>query len=190
MKFRESGMPEENVWKTFFNPTEILNQMAVDSKIEILMDIGCGYGTFLFPAATIVQNKVIGIDIEEKMIEICQDYVENHNRKNVELVLADISSDIVKGKLRQCQGKIDYIFLFNILHCESPVELLEKVYQLLRNGGRIGVIHWKYEDTPRGPSMDIRPSPEKITKWANEVGMQLEKQVELQPYHYGLVFIK
>lgn len=45
------------------------------------------------------------------------------------------------------EGKIDYISLFNILHCESPVELLEKVYQLLRIGGRIGVIHWKYEDT-------------------------------------------
>ena len=124
------------------------------------------------------------------MIEICQDNVKKHNRKNVELILADISSDIDKGKIRQYQGKIDYICLFNILHCETPVELLEKAYQLLRNGERIGVIHWKYGDTSRGPSMDIRTTPEKITKWANEVGMQLEKQVEIQPYHYGLVFNK
>jgi SAM-dependent methyltransferase len=190
MKFRESGMPDETMWKTFFHPEEILERMAVNSEIDILMDIGCGYGTFLFPAADIVQRKVIGVDIDEKMIETCRYYIEKVKHANVELVLADVSSLRGFELLKHYQGEIDYICLFNILHCEAPIELLEKAYQLLKIGGRIGVIHWKYEDTPRGPSMEIRPTPEKIITWAQEVGLQLEKRVEIQPYHYGLVFIK
>lgn len=38
--------------------------------------------------------------------------------------------------------------------------------------------------------MDIRPTPQMIINWANETGFVLEKQVELPPYHFGLVFRK
>jgi hypothetical protein len=45
-------------------------------------------------------------------------------------------------------------------------------------------------NTPRGPSMEIRPTPETIIGWATKTGLSLEKYVELPPYHFGLVFIK
>jgi hypothetical protein len=61
---------------------------------------------------------------------------------------------------------------------------------MLEQQGKIGVIYWKYEDTPRGPSMEIRPKPEMIIEWAGKVGFTLEKQIEIQPYHYGLIFKK
>ena len=66
--------------------------------------------------------------------------------------------------------------------------MLGNVYDLLANDGKIGVIHWKYEETPRGPSMEIRPTPETIINWATKIGFTLVKQVELPPYHFGLIF--
>jgi hypothetical protein len=34
------------------------------------------------------------------------------------------------------------------------------------------VIHWRYDAaTPRGPSMEIRPRPEQIGKWADQTGL-------------------
>ena len=72
----------------------------------------------------------------------------------------------------------------------TAIELLKAAYHLISRKGRIGVIHWKYENTPRGPSMDIRPNPDKIREWAADVGLYFEKQVDLKPYHYGLVFHK
>ncbi len=49
MKFRDSGMPVEKRWDDFFHPEEILTMMEIDPSIGNLLDIGCGYGTFLIP---------------------------------------------------------------------------------------------------------------------------------------------
>lgn len=190
MKYRESGMPNEQMWDTFFNSQHILNQIDIDKNIKTLIDIGCGYGTFLIPAAKLVKNKVIGIDIENEMIETCRKKFQEQGIKNIDLLHGDISTEQTVKDLEKYKGEIDYICLFNILHCELPLDLLNAAYRILNSNGKIGVIHWKYENTPRGPSMEIRPTPEIINGWALTAGFVLEKYVELPPYHYGLVFIK
>ena len=188
MKYRESDMPSNDQWETFFDLQFVLERIGVDKSVNIFIDIGCGYGTFLFPAAKIVKNKVIGIDIDPEMIKHCKEYSEKHGFTNVELILGDIDTiqiDNIKSK-----GIIDYIALFNMLHCEEPIKLLKYSYDLLEMNGSVGVIHWKYEKTPRGPSMQIRPKPEQIIKWGDEAGFKVKNTVELPPYHFGIVFIK
>lgn len=189
MRYRESGMPPEEMWETFFNPKEVLDKMSVNTSINTLIDIGCGYGTFL-SAAVQVSKKVIGIDIDDKMIKACTTKIQEQHLENVHLIHGDITDCEVVKKLEANGGKIDYVSLFNILHCEQPVLLLKSVYHLLDEKGKIGVIHWNYDKTPRGPSMAIRPKPEDIINWSMKAGFILEKQMELPPYHYGLVFIK
>jgi len=190
MKYRESGMPSEQMWDTFFNPNEVLKKMGIDAQIKTIVDIGCGYGTFLLPMAEFVDKKVIGIDIDIDMIEVCKTKIADNNIAKVKLIHGDISTDNTLKELEKYKGEIDYITLFNILHCEEPSILLENIYNLLNDNGRIGITHWKHKKTPRGPSMDIRPKPEMIIQWASKVGLILEKQVDLPPYHYGLIFKK
>jgi hypothetical protein len=61
----------------------------------------------------------------------------------------------------------------------------------LRDGGRLGIIHWNYDSkTPRGPLMDIRPKPEQCIEWAESVGFSNTVQHDLKPYHYGIVLTK
>jgi len=190
MKYRESGMPDENLWRTFFDPAQILNLMGINEKIKILVDIGCGYGTFLFPASKFVE-KVIGIDIDKRMIEYCSNIIQENKFKNIELIDVDISQNqTIQEKLSLYSNQIDYITLFNILHCEDPVKLLQSIYNILKHESKIGVIHWKHQNTPRGPSMEIRPTPEQIMDWANIVGFTTENEINLPPYHYGIVFKK
>lgn len=190
MKYRESGMPSEDLWDTFFTPTEVLKKLGIGNQIVTLIDVGCGYGTFLIPATTLISGKVVGIDIDEEMINICKDKINANNVSCVDLIYGDILEEDTMKLLRDYKYKIDYITLFNILHGEEPLTLLKKAYDVLNDNGKIGVIHWKNEETPRGPSMDIRPTPEMIIDWAEKTGFTLEKQVELPPYHFGLVFIK
>lgn len=82
MKYRESGMPIEELWQSFFNPVDILKQMGVDKNIRILIDIGCGYGTFLLPATELVSGNVIGIDVDEKMIQVCGNKIQDTRYKH------------------------------------------------------------------------------------------------------------
>ena len=70
MKIRESGMPEEEEWNTFFNPTETLRLLGVNSGVKDVADFGCGYGTFTLPASKIISGKIYAFDIEPEMIEI------------------------------------------------------------------------------------------------------------------------
>lgn len=183
-------MPSEEMWETFFSPYDLIGQLGINNNIRVLVDVGCGYGTFLLPMSEVVNVKVIGIDIDEEMIKVCEEKSKDGNHTKIELIHGDISAKAAMAKLEQYRGQIDYVTLFNILHCEEPANLLKNVYDILNSEGRIGIIHWKYQTTPRGPSMEIRPRPEMIINWANKAGFVFEKQIELEPYHYGLIFKK
>jgi hypothetical protein len=57
--------------------------------------------------------------------------------------------------------------------------------------GKLAIIHWNYDpDTPRGPTMSIRPRPDQCQSWAEQVGFELlpPSLIDLPPYHYGFVF--
>lgn len=183
-------MPSEEMWDDFFDPLQVIEKMEIHSNLRTLVDVGCGYGTFLFPAAKKIKGTVLGIDIEEEMIICCRKKSSDLRAANVELVTGDISNSAVSLLLEKYSGTVDYISLFNILHCEEPLRLLNKVSELLSDSGKIGVTHWNYGITPRGPSLEIRPKPEQIITWATEAGLSLQKQIDLPPYHFGLLFYK
>jgi hypothetical protein len=90
-------------------------------------------------------------------------------------------------------GSVGYAMLFNILHIETPVELLREAYRVLHPGGVAGIIHWKHDaKTPRGPSLAIRPTPEQCQQWALEAGFEFVRIESLCccSWHFGLVVRK
>ncbi|APH38507.1 class I SAM-dependent methyltransferase [Methanohalophilus halophilus] len=187
MKIKESGMPDENVWEGFFRADEILKKLGLNDKIADVADFGCGYGTFTIPAAKIIKGKVYAIDIESEMIEITEQKAKVENLGNIELVLRDFVS---KGSDLEDES-VDYIILANILHVEEPEKLLRETYRVLRQEGKIVIIHWNYDPTtPRGPPLEIRPTPEKCIDWAKSSGFKSPLTYDLKPYHYGIVLSK
>jgi len=186
MKTRESGMPEEEVWKEFFNPEKILEIMEVNGKVKDVADFGCGYGTFTIPVAKIVKGKIYAIDIEPEMVKETKRKAGENGLKNIEAITRDF---LGKGTGLE-NGSVDYVMLFNILHAEKPEKLLKEAYRILRDDGKVGIIHWNYENTPRGPSMEIRPKPEQCINWAIQTGFNNPRRYDLKPYHYGIVMNK
>lgn len=187
MKFRESGMPQEEMWDTFFDPESILTKLGLRHDSDLVLDVGCGYGTFLIPASNLIRGKIIGLDIDSEMLSICKQKIKTSNAGTIELQQRDIFSD----GLGLENETADCVFLFNLLHCEEPAKLLRDTYKVLKKNGQLFVIHWIYdESTPRGPSMDIRPKPNQIVDWATAEGFLFNKIVNVEKYHYGLVFVK
>ncbi|HEY4786256.1 MAG TPA: hypothetical protein VIH57_09405, partial [Bacteroidales bacterium] len=64
MKVRDSGMPPETLWATFFNVDTILNKMQVSNEVNNLLELGCGYGTFTIEAAKRISGRLFAFDIE------------------------------------------------------------------------------------------------------------------------------
>lgn len=185
MKTRESGMPEEDRWKSFFDPEFILSELGLERTCQTVVDLGCGYGTFSIPAARRIDGKVYAIDIDANMVDSCQAMVEEAGLANVITQQRDFAAD---GSGLPDQAA-DFVMLFNILHAENPIDLLKEAYCILVPGGKVGVIHWNYDPTtPRGPSMDIRPRPEQCQAWILAGGFDLLIPfIDLPPYHYGMV---
>jgi hypothetical protein len=78
-------------------------------------------------------------------------------------------------------------------------DLIHKVYEVVRPGGRFGIINWQplpreqtpVLDEPRGPPTQTRMSLEQTRAAVETVGFNLERVVELPPYHYdGVLFVR
>lgn len=180
-------MPERERWNTFFNPAEILATLGLNSQTVDVAEFGCGYGTFTIPAAKVIKRKIYALDIEPDMIRITKEEAEKLGLDNVQTILRDFMAE----DSGLPDESVDYVMLFNILHLEKPMILINEAKRILKNGGKLGIIHWNYDPTtPRGPSMDIRPKPEDCLTWAESAGFSGAVRYDLKPYHYGIVLIK
>ena len=185
MKTRDSGMPDEDWWNTFFDPPAILRALGLDQIAGPVIDVGCGYGTFTLAIARCTPHEVIALDIEPDLVaEVAKRAVGfglPHVRPHV--------LDATTGSLGVDVHGADVVLLFNLLHCEAPLALLAAAHTALRPGGRVGVIHWRSDvATPRGPDFSIRPKPEQCRSWLLDAGFVIDREVTiLPPYHFGVV---
>ena len=187
MKGRESGMPSQEMWGGFFEPAKILKILGLDESIKDAAEFGCGYGTFTIPAAKIIKGTVYGFDIDPEMIAITKEQAKKEKLQNIKTILRDFVAEGTGLK----KQTIDYVMIFNLLHIEHPEILLQEAWRILRQEGKLGIIHWNYDaSTPRGPSMDIRPKPEQCMAWASAAGFYKPERYDLKPYHYGIVMRK
>jgi len=177
-------MPDEAYWESLFDVPLVLARLGIDRSLGDVVELGCGYGTFSVPIAQMIGGTLTTYDIEPEMVA-----------RTLERAIA-----LPEGKI-VCQVRdvreqgfgttgVDAALLFNILHCDDPVRLFDCAADAVRPGGHVLVIHWRYDETPRGPSLQIRPRPEQIVGWAHETGrLEVEGDViDLPPWHYGLRF--
>ena len=169
-------MPEESNWESLFDVPLILARLGID-EFQDVAELGCGYGTFTMPIAKAISGTLYTFDVDEEM-------VDRTKKRAADLSVVCEQRDVMELGFGVT---VDAVLLFNILHCEHPVELLRHAANALYVGGQVLVIHWRHGETPRGPNLDIRPRPEQITRWAREADLELMNGIiDLPPWHYGV----
>lgn len=178
-------MPDETYWESLFDVDLILHRLGINTSVGDVIELGCGYGTFTIPVARRISGVLDTFDIEPDMVERTRARAAEAGLSNVHCHCCDV---LVDGFGVPDESR-DACLLFNILHGEEPARLLTEAARTVRPGGLVHVIHWRYDpQTPRGPSMDIRPRPEQIISWAEVIGMLklAAGPMDLPPWHYGL----
>ncbi len=90
MKGRESGMPEEEFWSSFFDPEGALERLLGQSEVRgNLVEFGCGYGIFTIPAARRTTGILSALDIEPEMVARIQSKAEECRLNNIRAQLRD-----------------------------------------------------------------------------------------------------
>jgi SAM-dependent methyltransferase len=178
MKTRDSGMPEESYWETLFDVPLILSRLGIENWHDVA-ELGCGYGTFTIPIAKAISGTLYTFDVDPAMLKRTRE-------RGAGLPIVCEQRDVMASGFGV---HADCVLLFNILHCERPIELLRHALNALRPDGQVLVIHWRFGETPRGPSLDIRPRPEQIIQWARKSDLEpVGEVIELPPWHFGLRF--
>jgi len=151
-----------------------------------VVEFGCGYGTFTIPAAKLASGRVFALDVEPEMVAVTTRKAEAAGLSNV---VGSIRDFLVDGT-GVPDGQAGCAMLFNILHVENPVGLLREACRTLAPGGKVGIIHWRTDvETPRGPSMPIRPTAEQCREWSEMAGLEFVRYESLCccSWHWGLV---
>lgn len=188
MRARESGMPVAAQWARYFDPDAAIARMFDLAKVNgDLVDFGCGYGTFTIPAAARTHGTVTALDIDPAMVGLTQAHAEQAGLTNVRAVVRDFVS---RGTGLSGASQA-HAMIYNLLHIEAPVALLTEARRILRPDGAASIIHWRSDvPTPRGPPLEIRPSPEQCRAWLREAGFATIRTVDISascPYHFALV---
>lgn len=191
MKARESGMPDEEYWNTFFDAECLVGKMFGGSVCPgSVVEFGSGYGTFTLPAARLAAGTVTALDIEPELIACLRKKALDQSIHNVDARLRDFVAE-GSGLASQTQA---HAMIYNLLHVEAPVALLAEAHRVLQPGGLLSVIHWRSDiPTPRGPTLAIRPSPQQCKAWMAEAGFRLIQDVDLAPccpYHFGIIALR
>jgi len=188
MKIRQSGMPEADYWNQFFNPDICIDLLFGEKGcLGNTLELGCGYGTFSLAAAKKTHGRLLALDIELELVQQLNAQSKTLDITNILAIQRDFIADGL-GVLDQSQM---HIMIYNLLHLDDPIALLKNVYKAVHSQGRVSIMHWRSDvPTPRGPSLDIRPKPDLVVDWLEQVGFKTVELVDLSycsPYHYGLI---
>ena len=183
MKIRESGMPDESMWNTFFDVQKIMSSFGIDKSVKDVVEFGSGYGTFTIPIAKNISGKIIGLEIEDSLVNKLKTIALTSSLTNIDIRKCDF---ITEGSGLE-ENSVDFVLMFNILHGKNPELLLKEGFRILKPTKTLAIMHWNYdESTPRGPPMNIRPKPLDLISNARAVGFRDEVKFDFKPYHYGI----
>jgi SAM-dependent methyltransferase len=181
-RVRESGMPPQQLWASFFDVDRLLDEIELPHSRRTL-ELGAGYGLFTFPLAKRCQH-LTAVEIDASLCESLRQRSETTQRNQMAIANLDFCDQNALASL----GCFDLIVLFNILHMQFPVEFLTSLRNVATSDCRVHVLHWRTDiDTPRGPSPAIRSTPEQCVTWFESSGFTLVAQSfpSAAPFHFA-----
>ncbi len=113
-------------------------------------------------------------------------------REAISNIVAEIR-DFVANGTGLGSGSQSHAMIYNLPHIENPEALIREAHRVLHPNGRLSLIHWRSDiPTPRGPSLEIRPTLEQCKVWIEASGFRDARVIGLRErcqFHFGIVAI-
>lgn len=167
--------------------SRVMNGLARELKSDaVIVDVGSGSGYYAFKLANLVpQGKVIGVDIQQEMV----DYLVQKAKR---LGVSNVDSNL--GKINSVQlpaSSVDAAIMVDAYHEFShPNEMMQSIVYALKPGGRIYLLEYRAED----PEVPIKPlhkmTEAQAVKEMQAVGLKHLKTEGYLPWQHFMVFVK
>lgn len=164
---------------SYLNPDSIWDVIAPEG-VETVVDLGAGIGFFAIPfSRKIPQGRIYGCDLREEMVGNLEMAIKAEGASNI----IPVKTEEVRVPLED--GIADLVFMVNLHHeFDHPVDSMAECRRMLRPGGRVAVIDWKREETPSGPPLHVRLTPEQVMAQLTEAGFEAAQSHQVLAYHF------
>lgn len=151
-----------------------------------IAEIGAGHGFLTVPLAKYAYDgKVYALDTQQNVLD---SVVQNAARSRLSNVSAVLMRDI---QIPLADASLDGVVLSPMLHeSKQPVELLREIGRVLKPDGWVTAIEWIKGAANGGPSAGERIARPDAVKLAEEAGLRVINQRNLNSFFYFLVLKK
>jgi ubiquinone/menaquinone biosynthesis C-methylase UbiE len=176
--------------KDFLDSEKVLKYIGINEGDRFL-DLGSGEGYFSITASQAVgKNGIVhAFDVDEESISRLKNEIEERKLTNILPYLVDISQ-----KLPLADESITLAFMSNVLHGlvanGEADNTIREISRVTKRNGRLAVVEFKKQESPMGPPLSIRLSPNDVEALARRYGFSSESFQEVGPYHYAIILKK
>ena len=174
----------------FLDPKYIFSQIGLTPGQRVA-DLGCGaMGHFVFSAAEAVGSggQVYAVDIRQIVLVGIKNRARIDGVDNIETIWANLETFKSSGIATE---SLDLVMLFNTLfQNKKREEILKEAVRITKPGGHLAIIDWQPQETLFGPPLEMRVDPDKVKKFCQSNGLQLEREFIAGNFHFGLLFKK
>jgi ubiquinone/menaquinone biosynthesis C-methylase UbiE len=176
--------------KDILSADKVLSAAGLKSG-DVFLDAGCGDGYISIAASPLVEGegKVYAIDVYPESIEIVKKDVQKKRIKNLEAIIADLTSEIPL-----IDDSVDLCVMANVLHGFVENGELDKVLpeikRVIKLGGIFSVVELKKIEGLQGPPFEVRLNPQDVENVLIKYGFEVTETVEVGKYHYLVNAVK
>jgi ubiquinone/menaquinone biosynthesis C-methylase UbiE len=154
---------------------------------QVVADVGVGTGYFAFRMAPLVgeKGKILGVDIQQEMLDLLKAKAAKLKATNVEGVLGTIKDPKLP------EAGVDLVLMVDVYHeFDHPWEMMQAIRKSLKPGGRVVLVEYRKED-PKVPIKEVhKMSEEQIKKEMTAAGLEHVKTVGTLPRQHIAIFAK
>jgi ubiquinone/menaquinone biosynthesis C-methylase UbiE len=151
-----------------------------------IAEVGAGHGFLAVPLAKYAYDgKVYAIDTQQVVLDSVA-------QKAAQSRLSNVSTLLMKDpRIPLPDGSLDGVVLSPLLHeSKQPVELFQEVGRVLKPDGWVTAIEWIKGASNGGPTSEQRIARQDAVKLAQEAGLRVLNQRDLNSFFYFLVLKK
>ncbi len=173
--------PARDAWQ---RPAEVVRFLEVGEG-DVVADVGAGTGYFIpyLSEAVGETGKLLAVDIEAALIEHMTTRAAEAGATNVEMILAEPDDPKLP------EAGVDLVLIVDTWHhINARLDYLDKLARALRPAGRVVVVDFHEGELPVGPPPGHKLSREHVVAEFEEAGWTLDREGDVLPYQYLLVF--